>query len=166
MTFTFSDFSFCYHAWMFSCRGYYAPEYLDHGKMSARSNIYSLGVIIIKIVTGSKKRPNINNVSDLSYHCTENTPFYNYEKNPSWVIRFHALELYIVQRIQFLMGLSSQRLCETCVKCGIEQGKFLLVASTADWGATCCNFPYTHEFKYYCLRKQQVYWLKTMKQRI
>ncbi|XP_066355712.1 uncharacterized protein [Miscanthus floridulus] len=43
-------------------RGYYAPEYLDHGKMSARSNIYSLGVIIIKIVTGSKKRPNINNV--------------------------------------------------------------------------------------------------------
>jgi hypothetical protein len=44
------------------------------------SNIYSLGVIIIKIVTGSKKRPNINNVSDLSYHCTENTPFYNYEK--------------------------------------------------------------------------------------
>ncbi|GJM95336.1 hypothetical protein PR202_ga12058 [Eleusine coracana subsp. coracana] len=46
--------------------GYCAPEYLEHGKMSLRSDIYSLGVIIIEIVTGSKEDPSIDKVSDLS----------------------------------------------------------------------------------------------------
>jgi serine/threonine protein kinase len=52
----------------FSCRGYCAPEYLHHAKMSAKSDIYSLGVIIIELVTGSKEEPNITKVSCLSIH--------------------------------------------------------------------------------------------------
>jgi len=32
--------------------------------MSAKSDIYSLGVIIMELVTGSKVKPNITNVSD------------------------------------------------------------------------------------------------------
>ncbi|CAN6272982.1 unnamed protein product [Urochloa humidicola] len=38
--------------------GYCAPEYLVGGKMSVKSDIYSLGVIIIELVTGSKEQPN------------------------------------------------------------------------------------------------------------
>ncbi|KAL6643591.1 hypothetical protein ACP70R_018357 [Stipagrostis hirtigluma subsp. patula] len=43
--------------------GYCAPEYLHYGKMSAKSDIYSLGVIILELVTGSKEKPSsITNV--------------------------------------------------------------------------------------------------------
>ncbi|CAN6342944.1 unnamed protein product [Urochloa humidicola] len=42
--------------------GYCAPEYMFHGKMSAKSDIYSLGVIIMELITGSKVKPNITNV--------------------------------------------------------------------------------------------------------
>ncbi|KAL6599289.1 hypothetical protein ACP70R_045783 [Stipagrostis hirtigluma subsp. patula] len=41
---------------------YCAPEYRHHGKMSLKSDIYSLGAIIIELVTGSKEEPNTNNV--------------------------------------------------------------------------------------------------------
>ena len=44
---------------IFSCRGYCAPEYLLHGKTSAKLDIYSLGVIILVLVSGSKEEPNI-----------------------------------------------------------------------------------------------------------
>lgn len=46
-----------------SCRGYCAPEYQYHGKMSLKSDIYSLGVIMLELVTGSKEDPDIANVS-------------------------------------------------------------------------------------------------------
>ncbi|EMS49145.1 Cysteine-rich receptor-like protein kinase 26 [Triticum urartu] len=44
--------------------GYCAPEYLQRGKMSFKSDIYSLGIIIIELVTGEKSIPdnNKNNV--------------------------------------------------------------------------------------------------------
>ncbi|KAM0929205.1 hypothetical protein ACQ4PT_001777 [Festuca glaucescens] len=40
--------------------GYCAPEYLNCGKMSFKSDIYSLGTIIIELVTGEKSIPNNN----------------------------------------------------------------------------------------------------------
>ncbi|KAJ1261656.1 hypothetical protein BS78_09G047200 [Paspalum vaginatum] len=42
--------------------GYCAPEYQRDGKMSSKSDIYSLGVIIQELVTGSRKEPNITKV--------------------------------------------------------------------------------------------------------
>ncbi|XP_047071045.1 cysteine-rich receptor-like protein kinase 29 [Lolium rigidum] len=44
--------------------GYCAPEFLLHGKMSFKSDIYSLGIIITELVTGEKSIPdnNKNNV--------------------------------------------------------------------------------------------------------
>ncbi|XBI33194.1 hypothetical protein VPH35_056552 [Triticum aestivum] len=42
--------------------GYCCPEYLLGGKMSVRSDIYSLGVIIIELVTGCKDIPENSNV--------------------------------------------------------------------------------------------------------
>ncbi|EMS65055.1 Putative coatomer subunit beta'-3 [Triticum urartu] len=41
--------------------GYCAPEYLHGGRMSVKSDIYSLGVIIIELVTGHKSIPDNNN---------------------------------------------------------------------------------------------------------
>ncbi|XP_066339311.1 uncharacterized protein [Miscanthus floridulus] len=42
--------------------GYSAPEYLFDGERSFKSDIYSLGMIIIETVTGSKENPNIAKV--------------------------------------------------------------------------------------------------------
>lgn len=48
---------------IFSCRGYTAPEYIDKGKMSVKYDVYSLGIIIIELVTGDRSIPDSNNVS-------------------------------------------------------------------------------------------------------
>ncbi|XP_051211700.2 uncharacterized protein [Lolium perenne] len=42
--------------------GYCAPEYLHRGQVSFKSDIFSLGVIIIDLVTGRKEDPDIKNV--------------------------------------------------------------------------------------------------------
>jgi serine/threonine protein kinase len=39
------------------CSGYIAPEYLIQGLISKKADIFSLGVIIIEIITGSKDYP-------------------------------------------------------------------------------------------------------------
>lgn len=39
-----------------------APEFLRSGTISFGTDIYSLGVIIIHILTGSKECPNVNMV--------------------------------------------------------------------------------------------------------
>ena len=40
------------------CSGYQPPEYIDNGEISGKFDIFSLGVIIIKIVSGPKGYPN------------------------------------------------------------------------------------------------------------
>ncbi|CAN6334018.1 unnamed protein product [Urochloa humidicola] len=42
--------------------GYCAPEYWERRERSAKSDIYSLGVIIMELATGSKENPCINKV--------------------------------------------------------------------------------------------------------
>ncbi|KAL6647184.1 hypothetical protein ACP70R_014621 [Stipagrostis hirtigluma subsp. patula] len=58
---------------------YCAPEYQHHGKMSLRSDIYSLGVILIELVTGSKEEPDTTNVLRRWRHrwskSSEHTPW-------------------------------------------------------------------------------------------
>ncbi|KAF7033623.1 hypothetical protein CFC21_044710 [Triticum aestivum] len=46
-----------------SSPGYTAPEYIDKGKMSVKYDVYSLGIIIIELVTGHRSIPDSNNVS-------------------------------------------------------------------------------------------------------
>ncbi|XP_066338980.1 receptor like protein kinase S.2-like isoform X2 [Miscanthus floridulus] len=41
---------------------YCAPEYFLEGKSSSKSDIYSLGVLVIELVTGSKKEPDLTKV--------------------------------------------------------------------------------------------------------
>jgi serine/threonine protein kinase len=62
--FTFTTIHFlCSIINIFSCRGYTAPEYIDSGEISVKYDVYSLGVIIIQLVTGSRSIPDSNNVS-------------------------------------------------------------------------------------------------------
>jgi len=39
------------------CSGYIAPEYHFHGKISPKADIFSLGVIMIELITGSRSTP-------------------------------------------------------------------------------------------------------------
>lgn len=38
------------------CSGYMAPEYAFDGKFSVKSDVFSLGVVILEIVSGKKNR--------------------------------------------------------------------------------------------------------------
>ncbi|KAK3119087.1 hypothetical protein QOZ80_9BG0713560 [Eleusine coracana subsp. coracana] len=46
--------------------GYMAPESMDNGIVSAKSDIYSLGIIIFELVTGKNEEPRVNNVAGIS----------------------------------------------------------------------------------------------------
>jgi len=50
-------------ALLLPCRGYMAPEYINRGLITTKSDIFSLGVIIIEIVTGHRDYPDENGVS-------------------------------------------------------------------------------------------------------
>ncbi|XP_047051839.1 cysteine-rich receptor-like protein kinase 27 [Lolium rigidum] len=64
--------------------GYTAPEFIHHGVVSFKSDIYSLGVIIMELVSGRKGNPDINNIRPYPWELLEfdklelNFPF---EKN-------------------------------------------------------------------------------------
>jgi serine/threonine protein kinase len=47
--------------------GYMAPEYLYRGEISAQSDVYSLGLMIIEITTGEKNCPEDNQPSARQY---------------------------------------------------------------------------------------------------
>uniref|UniRef100_A0A453HHC8 non-specific serine/threonine protein kinase n=1 Tax=Aegilops tauschii subsp. strangulata TaxID=200361 RepID=A0A453HHC8_AEGTS len=46
----------------FGTLGYMAPEYSHHGTIKFKSDIYSLGVILLELITGTRMPPNIENV--------------------------------------------------------------------------------------------------------
>ncbi|XP_038893794.1 putative receptor-like protein kinase At4g00960 [Benincasa hispida] len=62
--------------------GYMAPEYVRHGHLSSKSDVFSFGVLLLEIVTGQKNnliRSNIENIEDslISYawrNWREGTP--------------------------------------------------------------------------------------------
>ena len=35
-----------------NCRGYMAPEYLAHGQLTEKVDVYSYGVLLLEIITG------------------------------------------------------------------------------------------------------------------
>lgn len=52
------------------CRGYAAPELMVDGLVSFKADIFSLGVTILELVTGSKEKPDITNVSVINLLCS------------------------------------------------------------------------------------------------
>ena len=53
------------HLWssMLLCSGYMAPEYLHKGVITKKSDIFSLGVIVIEIITGRRDGPDSTGMS-------------------------------------------------------------------------------------------------------
>ncbi|KAM0888963.1 hypothetical protein ACQ4PT_028003 [Festuca glaucescens] len=47
----------CCHTFVLCCSGYMAPEYIDRGIISMKADIFSLGIIIIGIITGCREYP-------------------------------------------------------------------------------------------------------------
>jgi serine/threonine protein kinase len=45
------------------CSGYMAPEYLIRGVVSNKADIFSLGVIVIEIITGNRDYPDFQQES-------------------------------------------------------------------------------------------------------
>ena len=45
------------------CSGYQPPEYIDKGEISGKFDIFSLGVVIIKIVSGPEGYPKCLDIS-------------------------------------------------------------------------------------------------------
>jgi serine/threonine protein kinase len=39
---------------MFICSGYMPPEYVRHGRFSVKSDVFSFGVLVLEIVSGTK----------------------------------------------------------------------------------------------------------------
>ena len=54
------------HYAKFFCSGYMAQEYIDRGIISPKADIFSLGVIIIEIITGRRDYPNISETTETS----------------------------------------------------------------------------------------------------
>ena len=53
------------HLWpsILLCSGYMAPEYLHKGIITKKSDIFSLGVIVIEIITGHRDGPDSTGMS-------------------------------------------------------------------------------------------------------
>ena len=53
------------HLWpsILLCSGYMAPEYLHKGIITKKSDIFSLGVIVIEIITGRRDGPDSTGMS-------------------------------------------------------------------------------------------------------
>ncbi|XP_024319244.1 uncharacterized protein LOC100838116 isoform X4 [Brachypodium distachyon] len=57
---------------IFGSMGYMAPEYQEKGEISFKSDIYSLGIIIMKLLRGSKDLPDIKNWhKSISIDCSK-----------------------------------------------------------------------------------------------
>ena len=65
-------------ALMLKCRGYMSPEYINRGLISTKSDIFSLGVIIIEIVTGGRDYPDETGTSSDEFIETVRKLYFNF----------------------------------------------------------------------------------------
>ncbi|XP_051205359.1 uncharacterized protein [Lolium perenne] len=100
-------------------RGYMAPEYINQGLITKRADIFSLGVIIIEIVTGRREYPNFQLDSPEStatscQHFTEEVLGswrYKFESR----VKFISMEKYI-QQVKECISIALK-----CVDPGMEK---------------------------------------------
>lgn len=73
--------------------GYMAPEYINQGLISKKADIFSLGVIIMEIITGRRDYPDVQQESPQS----TNTSFEHFRKEvlASWRNKFVSTSVYI-----------------------------------------------------------------------
>ncbi|CAO2148449.1 unnamed protein product [Urochloa humidicola] len=78
-------------------RGYMAPEYYYRGEVSTKSDIFSLGVLIIEMVTGLKVD---SNTEDLSSRNLINSARKSWTKMPQIASNYPALEANCLQQVK------------------------------------------------------------------
>lgn len=47
------------------CRGYMAPEYVVHGKLTEKADVYSFGVVVIEVLSGKRNNAFSQNSSSI-----------------------------------------------------------------------------------------------------
>lgn len=78
-------------------RGYMAPEYYYRGEVSTKSDIFSLGILIIEIVTGLKIDSNTEDIS--SNNLIDNVRK-NWTKMPQIASKYPGLEAICLQQVK------------------------------------------------------------------
>ncbi|CAN6371456.1 unnamed protein product [Urochloa humidicola] len=78
-------------------RGYLAPEYYYRGEVSTKSDIFSLGILIIEIVTGLKVD---SNTEDLSSKNLINSVRKSWTKMPQIASNYPTLEANYLQQVK------------------------------------------------------------------
>ncbi|KAG0605447.1 hypothetical protein M758_9G059900 [Ceratodon purpureus] len=96
------------HILLISCSGYLAPEYMCHGQLSDKADVYSFGVLLLEIVSGKRNR-------DLS--MPEDEVYL-----PNWAWKLHKeSRLLDMKDPSLLLGENEaeevQRVLETAVLC-------------------------------------------------
>jgi hypothetical protein len=73
---------------MFACSGYMSPEYAIDGLYSIKSDVFSFGVLVIEIVSGSRNRGfyhpdhNLNLLGHVSLSKSPNNFFIQHTESP------------------------------------------------------------------------------------
>ncbi|XP_004979768.1 uncharacterized protein LOC101779298 isoform X3 [Setaria italica] len=82
--------------------GYCAPEYQFNGKMSFKSDVYSLGVIIREMVTGTRNEPNITIVQRRWMHrwkkSAQNRTLYQHQVTECLKLAQRCMRRYPIER--------------------------------------------------------------------
>ena len=74
-----------------------APEYVSEGKITTMADIYSLGVVIIEIITGCKPYPDIDLDIEQVRNCSFTHSMYlmvNF--NYLFVLALHSIKLLLI----------------------------------------------------------------------
>lgn len=57
-------------SFIFTCRGYMAPEYVVLGKLTEKADVYSFGVLIMEIISGKKSTSFVQNSYSILHRVT------------------------------------------------------------------------------------------------
>jgi hypothetical protein len=77
------------------CSGYMAPEYLMHGHLSVKADVYSYGVLLLELITGHR-----NSSSDSAF---------NGDNLLNWVNFYYCLIFDILFHYKYLEAQTKQK---------------------------------------------------------
>ncbi|XP_044444383.1 cysteine-rich receptor-like protein kinase 7 [Triticum aestivum] len=96
-------------------RGYMAPEFIDDGEITFKTDIYSLGIIIMEILTRRKKRSNLKEVVECwmnKFGASESQTTLNQVKvQPLTSKHIHSNSNYIVISANLVFIFIANKLC-------------------------------------------------------
>ncbi|XBI42124.1 hypothetical protein VPH35_126489 [Triticum aestivum] len=124
-------------------RGYMAPEYLIHGVITKKADIFSLGIIIIEIITGQREYPYFD--LDSSKNAATSCQHFKEKVLRSWRSKFVSTSKYISmkkysQQVELCIAIAL-----TCVDPAMEKRPtakdIVQVLNAADQMEACGGLP-------------------------